>query len=252
MQPITLLVPDSLHLGDEELLDLHRSVLDRSGLSLAPVRVASADLIPEILSPDAIAWAPPWIAFLLGSLSLATPLLSALRVGDHDSRSSILVARAGIDGLPGLAGSSMGWVSRRSVTGFLLPRLYLESFGVDVDALFATQRFCGSHEGAADALANGTVDAIATDSRRLGAILERTRARVLASIGPLPSDLLVAGCEVPLSVREGLTRGMHGLWVAGTTFARARDGHLDVFDLLGRGARRESPDGDLASLANPS
>jgi hypothetical protein len=252
MQPITLLVPDALHLGDEELLDLHRSVLDRSGLSLAPVRVASADLLPEILSPDAIAWAPPWIAFLLGSLDLATPLLSALPVGNHDSRSSILVARDGIDGLPDLAGSRMGWVSRRSVTGFLLPRLYLESFGVDVDALFATQVFCASHERAGDALTNGSVDAIATDSRRLGAILERTRARVLASIGPLPSDLLVAGCAVPLAVREGLTRGMHGLWVAGIAFARAREGHLDVFDLLGRDRRRESPDGDLASLPNAS
>jgi hypothetical protein len=248
MQPITLLVPDALHLDDEELLDIHRSVLDRSGLSLAPVRVASAELLPEILSPDAIAWAPPWIAFLLGSLSLATPLVSASRVGCHDSRSSVLVARAGIEGLPDLAGSRIGWVSRRSVTGFLLPRLYLESFGVDVDALFARQRFCGSHEAAADALASGSVDAVATDSRRLGALLEQTRARVLASIGPLPSDLLVAGCAVPLAVREGLTRGMHGLWVAGTTFARARNGHLDVFELLGRGASRESPDTNRTSL----
>jgi hypothetical protein len=234
MQPIALLVPDSLHLGDEELLDLRRSALERSGVSLAPVRVASADLLPEILSPDAIAWSPPWIAFLLAKLSLATPLVSAARVGEHDFRSSILVARAGVDGLPDLAGSRMGWVSRRSVTGFLLPKLYLESFGVDVDALFATQRFCGGHQAAADALATGSVDAIATDSRRLGAILERTRARVLASIGPLPSDLLVAGCALPLPIREALTRGLHGLRVAGTTFARARAGHLDVFELLGR------------------
>jgi ABC-type phosphate/phosphonate transport system substrate-binding protein len=252
MQPITLLVPDSLCLGDAELLDLHRAVLDQCGVSLAPVRVASSDLLPEILTPDAIAWAPPWIAFLLGSLNLATPLVSASRASDRGPRSSILVARAGIDGLPALAGSRMGWVSRRSVTGFLLPRLYVESFGVDVDALFLTQRFCGSHESAAEALASGRVDAIATDSRRLGAILERTRARVLASIGPLPTDLLVAGCAVPLAVREGLSRGMHGLWVAETTFARARAGHLDLFELLGRGAPRESPDTNSESLANAS
>jgi len=146
----------------------------------------------------------------------------------------------------------MGWVSRRSVTGFLLPRLYLESFGVDADALFATQRFCGSHESAAEALVNGSVDAVATDSRRLGAILQQMRARVLASIGPLPSDLLVAGCGVPLAVQEGLTLGMHGLWVAGTTFVRAREGHLDVFELLGRGTSRQSPDASGASLASAS
>jgi hypothetical protein len=249
MQPTTLLVPDSLHLGDEELLELHRSVLDRCAVSLAPARVVSAELLPELLSPDSIAWAPPWIAFLLTSLGLGTPLVSAARARDGVRRSSILVARAGIDGLPGLAGSRMGWVSRRSVTGFLLPRLYLESFGVDVDTLFVTQRFCGGHEAAAEALANGGVDAIATHSGRLGAILERTLARVLVTLGPLPTDVLIAGAAVPLTVREGLVRGMHGLRVAGTAFACAREGHLDVFALLGAGGAKAAA---VPALASPS
>jgi hypothetical protein len=250
MQPIALLVPDALQLSDDDLLDLHRSVFDRCGVSLAPARIVSADLLPELLSPGSIAWAPPWIAFLLATLGLGTPLVGAARACDGGPRSSVLVARADVDGLPGLARSRMGWVSRRSVTGFLLARLYLESFGVDVDSLFATQHFCGSHEAAAEALANGRVDAIATDSRRLGMVFERTRARVLASIGPLPSDLLVAGPAVPLAARERLVRGMHCLHVAGTTFTRAQRGHLDVFELLGRpGAAKPA---GLLPLPSPS
>jgi hypothetical protein len=250
MQPIPLLVPDALRLGDEDLLDLHRSVLDRSGVSLAPTRVVSADLLPELLSQGSVAWAPPWIAFLLTSLSLGTPLVSAARACDGGPRSSVLVARAGIDGLPGLAGSRMGWVSRRSVTGFLLPRLYVESFGVDVDALFAAQRFCGSHEAVGEALAKGEVDAIATDTRRLPVILERTGGRVLVSIGPLPTDLLVAGAGLPVAACEGLIRGMHHLSVAGTAFTRAREGHLDVFELLGRGGGARLP--AVPALSSPS
>jgi ABC-type phosphate/phosphonate transport system substrate-binding protein len=143
----------------------------------------------------------------------------------------------------------MGWVSRRSVTGFLLPRLYLESFGVDVDSMFGTQRFLGSHEAALEALASDSVDVIATDSRRVGSILGRTRGRVLASMGPLPSDLLVAGYAVPPGIRDALIRGMIGLSVAGITFARARAGHLDVFERIGRGASTESREAPGASSA---
>jgi hypothetical protein len=232
MRPVALLLPASLHLHDELLLDLHSAVAERCGLPLAPVRVRYAELLPEILPPDALAWAPSWIAFLLKRIRLASPLLGAALEPRLGPRSSVLLARYDVKGLPSLAGRRMGWVSRSSATGFVVPRLYLESFRFDLDALFAGQRFCGSHEAAADALVGRQVDAIATDSRRLGAVLERARVRVLASVGPLPSDVLVAGAQVPLGIRERIARGMRGLSVGPIAFDPVSDGHLDLFELL--------------------
>jgi ABC-type phosphate/phosphonate transport system substrate-binding protein len=238
MRPITLLVPTSLGLTEDVLLELRGSVLTRCGLSLAPVRLASGALLPEILErvPDAVAWASSSVAFALGRMQLATPLLAAPRGIDERPRSSVLVAHPNVESLVDLAGRRAGWVSRLSATGYHLPRLYLESFGVDTEALFRMQRFCGTHEAAIDALALGQVDVIATDSRRLEAVLARTPARVLASVGPVPSDLLVAGSAVPSTLREQLARGLESLGAGDASFERVRHGHLDLFEMLGRHA----------------
>jgi ABC-type phosphate/phosphonate transport system substrate-binding protein len=238
MRPIPLLVPPSAGLTEHDLLDLHDAVLERAGLPLAPVRHASASLLPELLerSPDALAWAPSSIAFLLARLCLAAPLVVAKVDADAAPRSSVLLARRGINGLVDLRGRRMGWVSRFSITGYYLPRLYLESFGVDVEALFGPQEFHGSHEAAADALAHGRADVIATDSRRVRAVLARAPARLLASVGPVPSDVLVAGPALSVGILEPLARELCSLRIGCVAFEPVRDGHFDLYELLRRHA----------------
>jgi len=237
MRPLTLLVPSAVHLPEVALTALVERLRRETGTEVSPARLSSAALLPQILerSRDVVAWAPAWVAFVLDRLRLADPLLTVARQG-AGPRSSILVARRGIEGLADLGGRRVGWVSRFSATGYDLPRLYLESFGVDPDRLFATQRFFRSHLAVAEALARGEVDVIATHSRALGYVFDRTSARILASIGPVPSDVVVAGVDVPGDVRRRLVHGMAAMRVGAFELGRIREGHLDLFGILRRHA----------------
>jgi len=237
MRPTTLLVPSAAHLPEDALIDLFDALRQGTGLQASPARLSSPALLPQILerSPDVVAWAPSWVAFVLERLRLADPLLTVVRTGGGQ-RSSVLVARRGIEGLADLAGRRVGWVSRFSATGYDLPRLYLESFGVEPDKLFGTQRFFGSHPAAAEALARGDVDVIATHSRALRYVFERMPARILVSIGPVPSDVMAAGVGVPADVRQRIMRGMRAMRVRSFEFGPVREGHLDLFGMLRRHA----------------
>jgi len=112
--------------------------------------------------------------------------------------------------------------------------------------MFVQQRFHGSHDAAAYALASGAVDVIATHSGRARQILSQSPSRVVASIGPIPADLVVAGMGVPQGVRERLSRGLPGRQVGRGRFSATRAGHLDLFEMLrgheGEMAPRRAPE----------
>lgn len=237
MKPITLLVPASAHVSPDMLGELVHTVEHRTGLTLNLAPLSYAALLPEIFqrSPDVITWAPSYVAFVLERMHLATSLCTVGCAGSG-ARSSVLVGRRGIQGLADLAGRRIGWVSRFSTTGYDLPRLYLESFGVDPDGLFGSQLFCGSHAAAVDAIASGSVDVIATHSQALRQVFERAPVRALVSIGPVPSDVVAAGVGVPATVRERLTRGLTSARLDFIEVAPAREGHLDLFGMLRRHA----------------
>ncbi len=247
MRPTTFLIPSAVHLPEDVLMDMFEAIQRQTGLQTSPARLPSAALLPQILerSPDVVAWAPSSVAFVLDRLRLAAPLLTVVRAGTGQ-RSSILVARRGIEGLADLTGRRVGWVSRFSATGYEVPRLYLGSFGVEPDKLFATQRFFGSHTAVAEALARGEVDVIATHSRALRYVFERTPARILVSIGPVPSDVIAAGVDVPANVRQRLARGMRALRIQSFEFAPVGEGHLDLFGMLRRHAW-DAGDGGLST-----
>jgi len=233
MKPITLLVPASAHLSTDSLLDLVEVIQHQTGLTLAAARLSSAALLPQIFerSPDVVAWAPAYVAFVLERMHLASSILSVGGPG-ASPHSAVLVARRGIEGLADLAGRRVGWVSRFSTTGYDLPRLYLESFGVEPDALFGAQRFCGTHSAAADAIVRGEVDVVATHSGAMKRVFGRTAARLLVSVGPVPADVIVAGVGVPGRVCECLVRGLGATRFGRFEFGYARDGHLGLFGML--------------------
>jgi hypothetical protein len=233
MPSIPFFVPAPVEFDEVRLRGLKDAVSRSSGLELAPLRILFAPLLPQIMErvPEAVAWAPASTAFVLRRSQRATPIVSIRRL-DAPARSSVLLARPGIQGLPDLAERRVGWVSKLSLTGYWLPRLYLDSLGMDVATLFTEEYFCGSQETAVDALDSGDVDAIAVSSRWLPAAWARTGAQILASVGPIPSDVLVAGTALPETVRERLARTLQGLSLGPLSFAPVDDGHLDLFEQL--------------------
>lgn len=238
MEPLLTLVPSCRGVPEDALRDLRDLVNRTSGVTLAPIHVPSAALLPRVLEemPGAVAWSPAYAASILVRHREASALV-AVRRGDRGVRSAVLLGRPGIEGLADLAGRRIGWVSRVSETGYQVPWLYLESFGVDPAELFATERFCGTHAGAVSALVRGDVDVIATHSGRLRDAFARTPVRLVASIGHLPADVIVAGPEVPPRLRGELTAALLPLTWAAHSFAPVRDGHLGLFDALRRQAR---------------
>ena len=231
--PIAFLVPPTPGLDHVALGDLCDSIRASTGLVLAPARVPFAALLPQALDAHAgaLGWAPSIVAAELVHQGLATPVAS-IKLRDRLPHSAVLVARPGVDSLADLAGRSIAWVSKLSATGYLVPRLYLETFGVDVAALVGSQTYCGSHDAAALAFARGRVDVVATHSGRVRPILERCPARLLASIGPIPSDLVVAGPRVPAGVREALAHGLRSLDAGCFRLGAVRPAHLDLVDRL--------------------
>lgn len=237
MPPIPFFVPAPVEFDEDRLRGLQASVLRSSGVSLAPLRLLFSPLLPQILDrvPEAVAWAPAAMAFDLHRLHLATPLATIRRL-DAPPRSSVLLARRGLQGLPDLAERRVGWVSKLSLTGYWLPRLYLDSLGMDVATLFGEEYFLGSQEATVDALDAGDVDAIAISSLRLPGAWARTGAHVLASVGPIPSDVLVAGVAISAELRERIERGLHGSRVGLLSFGAMEPGHFDLFEQLERSA----------------
>lgn len=252
MKPTPIFVPAG-SLTDAAIRDLGEAIEARTGLRLAPFRAPSPALLPELLerARDALAWMPPNVAASVSRLRLGS-LLVALRMRGRRPRSAVLVARPELGGLAQLAGRKMGWVSRWSATGYELPRLYLESFGVEVDDLLSSQRFYGSHDAVARALCAGEVDVIATHSSRLRDLLARTPIRIVASVGPVPDDVVVAGSAVNVGVRNALTAAFYSLTSDHVAVLPVREGHLDLFDVLRNQASegREPPPASPVSIVS--
>jgi ABC-type phosphate/phosphonate transport system substrate-binding protein len=231
-QSLALLVPESTLLRGGAVRALRTTIADETGLAVTLVVLPSAALLGQVLDqlPNAIAWAPSLVAADLRRMGQGSPL-ATVSSGDGARHQAVLVARRGIEGLAELAGFRVGWVSRLSVTGYRLPRLYLESFGVDLGTLFAREVHCGTHEAVASALELGNVDVIATHSGRLRSVLG-PRTRLLASIGPIPSDVLVAGEQVPAKVRARLATVLPSTRAADLRLSPVRDAHFALFDQL--------------------
>lgn len=241
MKPTTLLVSALPDVDREVLSELSSAVRAVTGIVVAPVALPSAALIPQVLerTPKALAWAPSFVAAGVVRLGLGTPLVAAAYGAP---RSAVLVAQEHVQGVADLAGRRIGWVSRHSVTGHHVPRLYLESFGIDVDVLFASQSYLGSHAAAVEALLQGEVDVVATHSGRVLSVLREGVSRLLVSIGPIPHDVVLAGTGVGALERELLARG---LLAVGAThrfrFLPAPRAHFDLFEVL-RGEARHHAD----------
>jgi phosphonate transport system substrate-binding protein len=190
-----------------------------------PVTVAVADSYSELEDDVAdgevdFAWLPPYEAAQLAAGVGVAPLLRALRGGRLEYHATLFVrADSPLVRLDDLQGKRVGFVHRRSASGYLVPAAYLVEHGID----FGAPLFLGSHEGVVEAVVAGRADAGATYATVSDATasppviasaswhqLPKVAAdlRPLAVMGPIPSDTICAWPGTNPSLRRQLTQAI--------------------------------------------
>ncbi len=170
-----------------------------------------------------LSWAPPMVAVELDDAELAVPLVTIERRAGGYHAALFSKTTSKLEKVDDIRSARVAWASKDSVSGYLAPRQHLASLGVDLARAFATERFCGTHEGVARAVLEGEADVGATfvalePSRRqiehapwLDAGATAKDIRVLLLIGPIPADVLVVSRRVPNSTRDRVARALLAL-----------------------------------------
>jgi phosphonate transport system substrate-binding protein len=190
----------------------------------------------------AFAWMPPLLVLELEDRRSVVPLVSPLRWGTTSSfYSAIIVRPGGPKTVAELYGKRAAWVERESVAGFMVPRLHLAAHGFPLNR-FASETFLHSHETVVDAVAEGRADVGATfctvdpQTKRIvhGAWTRANGSNlrpveVMARVGPIPNDAIVANGRVNGGLREAVTD-----WFIHSESRRAREilapmVHADTF-----------------------
>ncbi len=195
---------------DEMALAIHEG----SGLTLEPIFVSSYAGLGQALENAACdaAWSPPIVAQGLLASDVGKPIVAVGR-GGRTSYYAVLLARGGADaiGIRALAHARIGWVSKLSAAGYVVPSLYLRSLGFELETLFEAQSFLGSHDRVLRALEEGSIDlgatyATVTPIGRTLVLPERapTGSRVVVAAGPIPGDVIFAAAHLAVGAREAL------------------------------------------------
>jgi phosphonate transport system substrate-binding protein len=207
--------------AQSRLKDLCAIVSDATDTTFIPHHAESyGELAAAIRHGDVgIAWMPPIPAIELEEEGAAAPLALPMRQ-DGSSYYAALITREGRSkAISDLRGMRAAWVDRESAAGYLVPRLHLASLGIEVKTFFAQESFVHSHLGVVDAVVSGAADVGATfctidpATKRIvtagwtaadGSTIRNVE--VVATIGPIPNDAMVAASRMPAAVRSSLTR----------------------------------------------
>ena len=211
----------------------------------------------------AVGLVPPMVALDLERWGAAVPLAAAQRKGRTHYRAALAVRAGGPATIAACRGARVAWVSKLSAAGYVVPRLYLESQGIDPDAHFAAQTFSQSHAAALAALARGDADVAATYvlAGASGDVLAHPDGAMvlLAAIGPVPTEVVMANpalggerlarLAASFVALEGEGRAALARTFEIDGFAAASGAHLDPLRALLQRARTSAPPGCLAALA---
>jgi len=201
----------------EELCELASAA---AGIHLDPVMASSYDELSAAIRDREVglAWLPPVPTIDLQARGVASVLAIPARQGKTSYHAAFIVRRGGPKTLAELRGRRAAWVQRDSSSGYLIPRMHLAAQGFDVLRFFSRELFVHSHGGVIDAVLAGeadvgasfcTLDATGKVVRSAWQDDNGTSIRpieVLATMGPIPNDALVASSEVPAAARSALTR----------------------------------------------
>jgi ABC-type phosphate/phosphonate transport system substrate-binding protein len=121
-----------------------RSVLVRAGgPDVEPLFVPSYASLYETVCAGlcAVAWTPPLVALDLQRGEIADPIAATVRSGGSAYYAALVVrASSDIAHIGQIQGSRVGWVSKLSAAGYVVPRYYLQSIGMKLDGLFQSHR----------------------------------------------------------------------------------------------------------------
>lgn len=197
---------------DEEGEDLRRRFAIRLTQAIhRPVRAIAAESYAAVSAMMAegeaqLAWLPPAI-FVRLEQKTRVHLLTGVERAQGSGYRGILFVRADseIREPKQLEGKRVAWVDPDSCAGHLFPRLALRAASLDPDALFAEQRFLGSHGSVVNAVSRGEVDAGATYGQTDGAKLViagwypyvgASGMRAVQITDPIPSDVVCASTQL--------------------------------------------------------
>jgi phosphate/phosphite/phosphonate ABC transporter binding protein len=208
------------------LEELCEQASQASGVRFTPWIASSYKELADAMDDNEVglAWMPPLPTLDLVNRGTAEPLAIPARQGTTSYHAALLVRRGqGPKTLAALQGRRVAWVDRESAAGYLVPRIFLAAQGIDVLRFFSREVFVHAHSAVIDAVATGDVDVGATychldasgQVHRGGWLDEAGHAvrplEVLATMGPIPNDALVAARELPVAARSGLLRWLVSL-----------------------------------------
>lgn len=163
-----------------------------------------------------LAWMPPVVALRATASGRTLPIALPVRNGTAYYSAALFTRTDSPLASPrDLAGASAAWVDRQSAAGYLVVRASLRMRGIDLDRAFGENTFYGSHDAVTRAVLEGSADVGATyvqlDPRRstpLRAGWGDARVRMLATAGPIPSDVIAAAVTMPVSTIRMLQRAL--------------------------------------------
>jgi phosphonate transport system substrate-binding protein len=177
-----------------------------------------------------VAWAPPFVAARLESGGLQV-LLRGIRRGASTYRAA-LMASAPDASLKWLKGRRAVWVDPYSVSGCLLPLVFLKSKGFNPERDFVSQEYAGSFVAAVERVIAGKADVTSVFAPPPGVQwkgetgLEEmaphlvSKIRTIAFTEEVPNSGLVAspraeptGCAAVRAALKGLKTSPDGLWL---------------------------------------
>lgn len=169
-------------LREKGLVDLEVRAAPSYKELAANVRGGSTDV--AWLGPVAYAWIAEGV----------TPIGAIRRKGTGDYKSALVVRDdspiAGVSALATAKDLRAGWVDPWSAAGYVVPRLELARRKI-FPTIFASEKFYGSHRAVLEALRDRACDIGAVYASAVSEIeVDSLRVRVLATAGPIPSDVI--------------------------------------------------------------
>ena len=167
------------------------------------------------------AWGPPIVCGRLEANGGTVPF-RAVRDGAVSYR-SVLICRQNdpieLDrlGQIGARKPRAVWVDEWSMAGYILPRHYVQTQGVNPDAAFSEQRMMGSYEACFNELLDGEADITASYANRRGTAYVELCGnsahlfRVLCYTEASPNDAVVVAPQVDPKRREEVESGLRDL-----------------------------------------
>ncbi len=211
---IRLAIAGAVDDGTQAAFDeLRRAVHRAGGVELAPLFVPTYAALYETMAAGLaqLAWAPPLVARDLERGQIAHPIAAAMRFDETIYYSAIVVlASSPIVHVGDLetARTHIGWVSKLSAAGYVVPRAFLRAQGLEPSRVFASESLWGTHTSVLAALVEGEIDVAATYAAVRGnaTMTAETKVptRLLATAGPIPGDVIVVGDDVEAGHAEAI------------------------------------------------